>query len=197
MKFTCPGRGHPNQTTSGAGGGKSGAALLRPEVWPSRLGTGAHELPKSLLAGTDQNRQRDGKRLNGEDRATGQGSRGHGGQSVGGVTRWMGPAFRGLEVSARPLCPAFPAKALGMWPEPGSSSIKHLFWGTHVAGLGPAPGLFCPTHVPSQLLHRGGGVRWLRARGRGCAGVADAAAEHWPGSQTAHVQRCKEGPGRL
>lgn len=138
---------------------ESWAALLRPEVWPSRLGTGAHELPKSLLAGTDQNRQRDGKRLNGEDRATGQGSRGHGGQSVGGVTRWMGPAFRGLEVSARPLCPAFPAKALGMWPEPGSSSIKHSFWGTHVVGLGPAPcGVLSYTRAFSAASPGQGGV---------------------------------------
>ena len=37
--------------------------------------------------------------------------------------QWMGPTFRGHKASARPQCPAFPAKAPGIWPEPGSCTF--------------------------------------------------------------------------
>lgn len=78
--------------------------------------------------------------------------------------QWIGPTFHGREASARPQCPAFPAKAPDMWPEPSSCTISgaHTWWGWGLHPVAP-----CPICKPFQQLPPG----WrLGPRGRGCAG---------------------------
>lgn len=77
-----------------------------------------------------------------------------------------------LELSARLVCTAPPAEALGMWPGPGSPR-----WGSHVVGSGLHPGVSCLTLLPSQLLPG----RWGPGHSGGLCRVADGAAGHWPG----------------
>lgn len=90
----------------------------------------------------------------------------------------MGPECPWIAVSARWAHTALPAKALDRWPDPGSSSIKHCFWGTHSVASGTTQ--WCPVpHTRFLSCFQGGGAwgpvampGWqmgLQGTGQGCA----------------------------